>query len=46
LPELFSLSIADDGLEVLNLNQTLAHENDLRHLGDSGDPGVAEQLGV
>jgi hypothetical protein len=43
LPPLF---VADGGMQVLDLDQSFAHEYDLRDFGNSGDPGVADQLRV
>src|SRR5437870_13721314 len=33
-------------MEILNLNQSLADEDDLCDFGDAGDPGVANQLRI
>src|SRR5437667_9827141 len=38
LTEFAALLIADRGVQVLNLDQPLAHENHLSDFGDSGDP--------
>ena len=44
--ELAPLFVRDCGSEVLDLNQSLADEVHLRYIRDSGDPGIAEQLGI
>src|SRR5579863_665218 len=41
-----ALLFGDSGLQVLNFRDTLSHEGDDGHIGDSGDPGVAGQLEV
>src|SRR5438445_8771564 len=46
LPELAPLLIRDRGVQVLNLDQPLAHENNLGDFGDAGHPGIASQLWV
>src|SRR5713101_5400856 len=33
-------------MKILNLNQSLADEDDLCDFGDAGDPGVANQLRI
>jgi hypothetical protein len=43
LPALF---VGDGGSQVLDLDQSLAHEDDLGDLGDARDPGVADQLRI
>jgi hypothetical protein len=43
LPSLF---VGDGGLQVLDLDQSLAHEDDLGDVRDAGDPGVADQLRI
>jgi hypothetical protein len=46
LPELAPLLIVDGGAQVLDLDQALAHENHLSDFGDTGDPGVTNQLRI
>src|SRR5437762_9350696 len=46
MTEFLTLFIADDRSKVLNLNQSLAHKHYLRHLGNPGDPGIANQLRI
>src|SRR5882724_10345210 len=46
MPELFALFVADDRPEILNLDQPLADKYHLGHVGDAGDPGVADQLRI
>ena len=46
LPEFFALFVADDGPEVLNLDQPLADKDHLRDICDTGDPGIANQLRI
>jgi hypothetical protein len=41
--ELLALFVGDGGSQVLDLNQSLAHEDDLGDVGDAGDSGVADQ---
>jgi len=41
-----SLLVGDGGFEVLNFDQLLADEDDLSHVGDARDPGVADQLRI
>src|SRR5712691_4545947 len=45
-PEFFALVVVDRGPEVLNLDQPLADENHLSHVGNTCDPGIANQLRV
>src|ERR1051326_8347622 len=44
--ELLALFVADGGCQVLNFNQALAHEYNLRDFADTGDPGIADQLRI
>ena len=44
--ELLPLLVGDRSSQILNLDQTLTHKNDLGDVGDSRYPGIAEQLGV
>src|SRR5438132_1681363 len=46
LTEFAALLIVDGGTQVLNLDQALAHENHLSDFGNSGDPGIANQLWI
>ena len=46
LSEFVSLLIRDGGVQILNLDQALAHEHHLGDFGDSGDPRVANQLRI
>src|SRR5438128_3624982 len=46
LPELAALLIRDRGVQVLNFDQPLAHENHLGDFGDSGDPRIANELRI
>ncbi len=46
LSELAPLLICDRGVQVLDLDQALAHENYLCDFGNASDPGVANQLRV
>jgi len=46
LTEFAALLICDSGTQVLNLDQPLAHEHHLGDFGDTGDPGIANQLRV
>src|SRR3989442_308350 len=46
MTELLTLFVADNRLEVLNLNQPLSHEHYLSHLGNPGNPGITNQLGI
>jgi hypothetical protein len=41
-----SLFSGDGGVQVLNLDQALADEDDLGNFGDTCDPGVANQLWI
>jgi hypothetical protein len=44
--EFLALLVGDGGLQVLNLYQMLADEDDLGDFGDARHPGVANQLGI
>jgi hypothetical protein len=44
--KLLALSVGDGGSQVLDLNQPLAHEDDLGNVGDASDPRVADQLRI
>src|SRR5207253_11423217 len=46
LTELAPLLIRDRGVQVLNLDQPLAHENHLCDFGDTGYPGIANELRI
>src|SRR5438132_11796601 len=46
LPEFAALLICDSGVQVLNFDQAFAHEHHLGDVGDSGDPGITNQLRV
>ena len=46
LAELTPLLVADRGLEILDLGNTLADEGHNRYIGDSADPGVADELRI
>src|SRR5437867_1238450 len=46
MTKLLALFVADDSPKVLNLNQPLAHKHYLRHLGNPGNPGITNQLGI
>src|SRR2546428_4660617 len=46
MTEFLTLFIADNSLEVLNLDQPLSNKDHLRHFGNPGDPGIANQLGI
>ena len=46
LAELPPLLVADRGLEVLDLGNTLADEGHNRYIGDPADPGVADELWI
>jgi hypothetical protein len=46
MAELFALFVADDRSEVLNLDQPLADKHYLGYVGDTGNPGVADQLRI
>jgi len=41
MAKLFVVLVADDSPEILNLDQLLADEHDLRYIGDAGDPGIS-----
>ncbi len=44
--ELLPLFVRNRGPEVLNLDQTLAHENNLGHFVDRGHPRIADELRI
>jgi hypothetical protein len=44
--EFFALFLADDGPEVLDLDQPLADKHHLSHVGNASDPGIADQLRI
>ena len=44
--EFLPLFVRDRGPQVLDLNQPLADKDHLGDLGNAGDPGVANQLGI
>jgi hypothetical protein len=44
--EFLALLVGDRGLQILNLQQSLANEYDLSDFGDAGHPGVADQLRI
>src|SRR6266513_504864 len=46
MTELLTLFVADNSLEVLNLNQSLADKHNLGHIRDASDPGIANQLWI
>src|ERR1019366_7289087 len=46
LAELTPLLVADRGLEILDLGNTLADKGHNRHIGNPADPGVADQLRI
>src|ERR1700693_1024182 len=46
MAELFPLLVVDDRPEVLNLDQPLADKHHLRYIGDTRDPGIADQLRI
>src|SRR5437016_10929894 len=46
LPELAPLLICDSGVQVLDLDEALAHEHHLGDFGDAGDPRVTNHLRV
>src|SRR2546430_13067764 len=46
MTEFLTLFIADNSLEVLNLDQPLSNKDHLRHFANPGDPGIANQLGI
>src|SRR2546423_2349398 len=46
MTEFLPLFVADNSLEVLNLNQPLAHKHYLRYFGDACHPGIANQLRI
>ncbi len=46
MAEFVALLVANGGAEVLDLDQSLAHEDDLGDFGDAGHPGIADQLRI
>jgi hypothetical protein len=46
MAEFFTLSVADSGPEILNLDESFADEHDLSNVCDTGNPGVANQLRI
>src|ERR1700730_7823427 len=46
MAKLFELFVPDHSPEILNLDQPLADKYDLRHIGNSSDPGIANQLRI
>src|SRR5437588_2078270 len=46
MTEFLALFDADNSSEVLNLNQPLSNKDHLRHLGNPGNPGIANQLRI
>ena len=46
LAELAPLLVVDGGVQVLNFDQSFAHEYHLCDFGNAGDPGVANELRV
>jgi hypothetical protein len=46
LREFTALFIRDGGVQVLNLDQALAHEHHLGDFGNTSDPRVANELGI
>ena len=44
--EFLALLVGDRGAQVLDLDQSLAHEDDLGDFGDAGHPGIADQLRI
>src|SRR6516162_195098 len=44
--EFGSLFFRDGGSQILNFGVMLSHERHERHFGDTGDPGIADQLWV
>src|ERR1700722_12707392 len=46
MAELFALFVADDSPEVLNLYQPFADKHHLGYVGDTRDPGIANQLRI
>ena len=46
MAELLALLVADDRSEVLDLDQPLADKHHLGDVGDTGDPGIADQLRI
>jgi len=44
--EFLSLRLSDCGAQVLNLDQALAYEDDLRYVFDSAHPGITDQLRI
>src|SRR5207245_1085085 len=46
LAELAALPVGNRGVQILDLDQALAHEDHLSNFRDAGNPGVADQLRV
>src|SRR5438477_7881172 len=46
MTKLLTLFVADDSLKVLNLNQSFSNKHYLRHLGNTCNPGIANQLRI
>src|ERR1700722_13804947 len=46
MAELFPLLVADNSSEILNLDQPLADKYHLGYVGDTCEPGIADQLRV
>ena len=46
LAEFTTLFIGNCGAQVLNLNQSLAYEDDLGDLRNSGHPGITNELWI
>src|SRR6266550_739322 len=46
MTEFLTLFVADDSPKVLNLNQPLSNKDHLRHFGNPGNPGIANQLRI
>jgi hypothetical protein len=46
MAKFFALLVADDRLEILDLDEPLANEYDLSDVSDPRDPGIANELRV
>src|SRR5437867_7025726 len=46
MAEFLTLFVADNGSEVLNLNQPLSNKHNLGYIRDAGNPGIADQLRI
>ena len=44
--ELFALVGGDRSLQILDFGKPLTYEHDQRHIGNAGDPGIADQLRI